>query len=167
MGSRVRACNSIKIWNWSEFITSAKNSNTYCACCVDWYRHKPLLPSMWPGALFLVWFNNFDRTTRVTCSYSSRPFLCALVGFYWSYTLLLKPPILMRSWLEIETLRRMKLIEPCYQQEQFRERCCTKWLVCHNIVMVTWVVGSSVILSCRVLFYAGWSNACNRGEMSA
>ena len=32
--------------------------------------------------VFLVWFNNFDQTT------------C----FYWSYTLLLKPPILMCSW---------------------------------------------------------------------
>ena len=31
--------------------------------------------------LFLVWFNNLDWT----------------VGFYWSYMLLLLPPVLMRS----------------------------------------------------------------------
>ena len=41
-------------------------------------RHKPLLLSMWPGVLFLVWFNSFDRTK----------------GFYWSYTLLLSRPFL-------------------------------------------------------------------------
>ena len=44
-------------------------------------RQKSLLLSVWLGVLFLVQFNNFDRTT----------------GFYWNYTLLLKPPILMRS----------------------------------------------------------------------
>ena len=44
-------------------------------------RQKSLLLSVWLGVLFLVRFNNFDRTT----------------GFYWNYTLLLKPPILMRS----------------------------------------------------------------------
>ena len=35
------------------------------------HRQKPLLQSMWLGVLFLIWF----KTT----------------GFYWSYTLLLKP----------------------------------------------------------------------------
>ena len=43
-------------------------------------RHKPLLLSMW---LFIVRFDNFDHTRR----------------FYWSYTLLLKPPVLMHSWM--------------------------------------------------------------------
>ena len=36
---------------------------------------------MWPGVLFLVWFNNFEWTTGFywsPCSYSSRPFLGAL-----------------------------------------------------------------------------------------
>jgi len=33
------------------------------------------------GVLFLVWFNNFTVT----------------MGFYWSYTLLLKLPVLTRS----------------------------------------------------------------------
>ena len=42
-------------------------------------RHKALLLSTWLGVLFLVQFDNFDRST----------------GFYWSYTLLLK---LMLSW---------------------------------------------------------------------
>ena len=37
------------------------------------WRHKPLLLSMWPGVPFLVWFNNFERTT----------------GFYWSCMLFL------------------------------------------------------------------------------
>jgi len=36
------------------------------------------------GILFLEWFNNFALTT----------------GFYWSYTLLLKSPVLMHScWI--------------------------------------------------------------------
>ena len=34
------------------------------------------------SVLFLVWFNNFALN----------------MGFYWSYTLLLKSPVLMRSW---------------------------------------------------------------------
>ena len=47
-------------------------------------RHKPLLLSTCPSVLFqygsiLVRFNNFDWA----------------MGFYWSYTPLLKPPILM------------------------------------------------------------------------
>ena len=64
-------CNSVKFetgWNyWTilKIVTAAR-------------RHKPLLLSMWPGVLFLVQFNNFDRT----------------VGFYWSYM----PPVLMCSW---------------------------------------------------------------------
>ena len=36
----------------------------------DTDAYKSLLLSMWPGILFLVWFNNFYRTTT----------------FYWSYT---------------------------------------------------------------------------------
>ena len=31
-----------------------------------------------PGVLFLVWFNNFDRTTRITRSSSNHLFLCAV-----------------------------------------------------------------------------------------
>ena len=37
------------------------------------------------SVLFLVQFNNFALTT----------------SFYWSYTLLLKSPVLMRSWSKI------------------------------------------------------------------
>ena len=66
-----------KIWNQLEF---TKNSNTYCSC-----RHKLLLLSMWLIVLFLVRFNNFDQTT----------------SFYWTYTFLLNPPILMHSCLSI------------------------------------------------------------------
>ena len=40
---------------------------------------KPLLLSMWLGVLFLVWFNN---SALATCSYSSRPFLYALICSY-------------------------------------------------------------------------------------
>ena len=43
------------------------------------FRHKPLLLSTWLGVLFLVQFNNFDRTMGfhwVTHSYSSHLFLC-------------------------------------------------------------------------------------------
>ena len=50
----------------------------YCTCCVD-ISH--CCYSMRLSVLFLVRFNNFDRT----------------MGFYWSYTLLLKPPVLMYS----------------------------------------------------------------------
>ena len=42
-----------------------------------------LLSAHVTNVLFLVWFNTFALTT----------------GFYWSYTLLLKLPVLMRSWL--------------------------------------------------------------------
>jgi len=41
-------------------------------------RHKLLFVT---GFLFLVWYNNFDQA----------------MSFYWSYTLLLKPPILICS----------------------------------------------------------------------
>jgi len=40
------------------------------------------------SVLFLVWFNNFVLIT----------------GFYWSYTLLLKSPILKRSWTVINMI---------------------------------------------------------------
>ena len=46
------------------------------------HRHKPLFLSMWPVALFLVWFNNFDQTTRELHSYSNHP----------------PPPPFIRSW---------------------------------------------------------------------
>ena len=45
--------------------------------------HKPLLLSTLLGVLFLVQFNNFDQTRN----------------FYWSYTLLLKLPVLMCLFL--------------------------------------------------------------------
>ena len=44
--------------------------------------HKPLLLSMWLGVLFLVWFNNFDRT----------------MNSYQSYTLLLELYVCTCSW---------------------------------------------------------------------
>ena len=61
----------------------------YCAYCVDIVAKHVTVCSifndivakhMTAGVLFLVRFNNFDQTT----------------DFYWSYTLLLKPPVLMR-----------------------------------------------------------------------
>ena len=70
-----------KIWNRSEFTASTRNSNTYCTAT---HRHKPLLLSTWPGVVFLARFNNFAQTT----------------GFCWSYTLLLKLPVLMRSCIQ-------------------------------------------------------------------
>ena len=48
-------------------------------------KYKSLLLSMRQGVLFLVRFNNFDRT----------------VGFYWSYTLLLEPTVLMCSYIHV------------------------------------------------------------------
>ena len=77
LSNSVQLC---KIRNWSEFTTCTKNSNMHCTAAP---KH-PLLLSMWPGVLFIVRFNNFDRTT----------------GLYWSYTflLLLEPPVLMSSW---------------------------------------------------------------------
>jgi len=47
------------------------------------YAHKPLLLSTLLGVLFLVQFNNFDQTRNI----------------YWSYTLLLKLPVLMCLFL--------------------------------------------------------------------
>ena len=67
----VRMCN---------FETSTRNSNMYCTCYID-INHALLLRT-WLGAEFVVRFNNFALTA----------------GFYWSYTLLLKPPVLMHSW---------------------------------------------------------------------
>ena len=89
--TRVRVCNSIKFetgWNLPPVLKIVTLLHIL-------HRHKPLLLSTWPSVLFLVQFNNFDRTTR----------------FYLSYTLLLKPPVLMcscqqppgiepRDWLE-------------------------------------------------------------------
>ena len=65
-----------------EFPISTKNSNMHRARCTE-ISHLMLLSVHVTSVLFLVWLNNFALTT----------------GFYWSYMLLLKLPVLMRSWL--------------------------------------------------------------------
>ena len=47
------------------------------------------------SVLFLVWFNNFALTT----------------GFYWSYTLLLKSPILKSSWTVIKMIKILQTLQ--------------------------------------------------------
>ena len=55
----------------------------HCACCVE-----------------IGYFVNVAKRTRDQCSILSTVNNSALtMGFYWSYTLLLKSPILMYSWL--------------------------------------------------------------------
>ena len=54
----------------------------HCARCTE-ISHLMLLSVHVTSVLFLVRLNNFALTT----------------GFYWSYMLLLKLPVLMRSWL--------------------------------------------------------------------
>ena len=77
----------------------------------------------------------------VTHSYSSRPFVCALgwvyinilfnnfdwtTSFYWSYTLLLKPAILMCSWLGIYQHTVQGGTHGCYIVDE------DWWLLCHK-----------------------------------
>ena len=80
--ARVREC---KIRNRAEFTTNTKNSNTPCTHCIDKNHYTMLLSTHVTGCSFLVRFNNFNNFAWTT-------------GFYWSYMLLLKPPVLMRSW---------------------------------------------------------------------
>ena len=54
----------------------------HCACCVEIAILLMLLSAHVTSVLFLVQFNNFVLT----------------MGFFWSYTLLLKSPVLMCSW---------------------------------------------------------------------
>ena len=67
--------------NWAEFPASTKNNNTHCTGCIKQAVLLMLLSKQLTSVLFLVQFNNFVQT----------------MGFYWSYTLFLKSPILMHS----------------------------------------------------------------------
>ena len=63
------------------------------------YRHKALLWSMWPGVLFSI----------------------ISTGFYWSYMLLLKPPILMHSYSSTwPYLHLLPLFERCWLKNVVR-----------------------------------------------
>ena len=117
-----------KIWNWLEFTTSTKNSNMYCAAAL---KHKPWLPSMWPGVLFLVWFNNFDQTT----------------GFYWSCMLLLKPLVLdwcidafHGVWLSMLTIHFWRATGG---EQLRRQRSILRYLSVLESVTVRTALGSS------------------------
>ena len=68
-----------------EFTASTKNSNMHCARYIEIAILLALVSVHVTSVLFLVWFNNFAPT----------------MGFYWSYTLLLKSLILMHSWYRI------------------------------------------------------------------
>ena len=74
---------SVQPRDWVEFTASTKNSNMHCACCVEIALLLMLLSAHVTSVLFLVF--NF----------------VLINGFYWSYTLLLKSPVLMRSWLKL------------------------------------------------------------------
>ena len=60
-----------------------KNSNTHCTRCIEILLM--LLSVHVTSVLILVWFNNFDLASlRVTRSYSSCPFLCALDTYIYT-----------------------------------------------------------------------------------
>ena len=71
-----------KTRNQAKFPTGTKNSNMHCVCCVEIAILLMLLSAHVTSVLFLVQFNNFVLT----------------ICFFWSYTLLLKLPVLMCSW---------------------------------------------------------------------
>ena len=81
---------SRKCPNPNTHIFLSTNGNMYCTCCIQTY--KPLFLSTWLGVLFLVWFNNFNWT----------------MGFYWSYTLLFKPLILIASCFQVSPPHRRR-----------------------------------------------------------
>ena len=68
-----------------EFPASIKNSNTHRACYIETSHFVNVTKRARASVLFLVWFDNFALTT----------------GFYWSYTLLPKSPVLMRFCSQI------------------------------------------------------------------
>ena len=66
-----------------EFPARTKNSDMHCACCKEKSHFVNVAKRARVSVLFLLRFNNFTLTR----------------GFYWSYTLLLKLPVLIRSCL--------------------------------------------------------------------
>ena len=60
---------------------------------------------MWLGVLFLVWFNNFARTTCFYWSYSSRPFLCALASSIATLHTTTQLPILLISFVVAASMK--------------------------------------------------------------
>ena len=81
-GNLSKSMQLCKTRNQAKFPTGTKNSNMHCACCVEIAILLMLLSTHVTSVLFLVQFNNFVLT----------------MGFFWSYTLLLKSPVLMCSW---------------------------------------------------------------------
>ena len=84
MAARARVCNSVKFetgWNipWVlKIVTCTEQLRV---------RHKPLLLSMSPAVLFLIFLTGLCASIWVTRSYSSRPFLCTLELGYASWWL--------------------------------------------------------------------------------